>query len=69
MLGDGIARHNLGQYEAQKGNTNRAVKHWIIAATGSDWIQGFHGEYPPKAFVGHATKADYEKALSFEGLP
>jgi len=31
--GHPIARHNLGCHEWNNGNTERAVKHWIIAAT------------------------------------
>ena len=35
MLGNGSGRHNLCWYEyegKEKGNANRAIKHWIIAA-------------------------------------
>jgi hypothetical protein len=33
MAGHEIARCNLGTTEAQSGNMERAVKHWIIAAS------------------------------------
>ena len=34
MAGDEVARLNLGCMEAQSGNMGRAVKHWMIAASG-----------------------------------
>jgi TPR repeat protein len=33
MAGHDDARNNLGSMEAQSGNTERAVKHWMIAAS------------------------------------
>jgi TPR repeat protein len=33
MAGDEVARNNLGTMEAQSGNMERAVKHWIISAS------------------------------------
>jgi hypothetical protein len=34
MAGHEAARCNLGTMEAQSGNVERAVKHWMIAASG-----------------------------------
>ena len=59
--GDVCARHNLGIYEYNAGNMNRAVKHWMIAAAaGSDKsLTNIR-----RCFMdGHATKDDFEKAL------
>jgi TPR repeat protein len=36
MAGHEVARNNLGIMEAQSGNMERAVKHWIIAASGGN---------------------------------
>ena len=36
ISGHPIARYNLGCHENAKGNTERAVKHWLIAATLGD---------------------------------
>jgi len=38
MAGHEEARSNLGTIEAQSGNMNRAVKHWIIAASAGHHI-------------------------------
>ena len=55
------ARHNLGYLEHEAGNTNRAMKHWMISAAAGDddslkLIQQFF-------MSGHVTKDDFEKAL------
>ena len=61
MGGDAVARHNLGIWEENAGNMNRAVKHWMISAgTGDDGSL----KAIQKCFLdGHATKDDFEKAL------
>jgi TPR repeat protein len=33
MAGDEVARNNLGTMEIESGNMERAVKHWMIAAS------------------------------------
>jgi hypothetical protein len=55
------ARHNLGVVEAKAGNMSRAMKHWMIAA-GAGYDKSL--ERIRYCFLnGHATKADFEKAL------
>ena len=61
MKGNEIARHNLGAKEADAGNWDRALKHWMIAAGSGfnpslKYIQDFYSN-------GRATKEDYTKAL------
>jgi len=61
MGGDEMARHNLGNAEVRAGNTERALKHYMIAVgSGHDaslkTIQKLYSS-------GCATKADYMKAL------
>jgi len=61
MMGNETARHNLGSMEARTGNTDRALKHYMIAASAGDndsliQIQDLYSN-------GHATKDDYMKAL------
>lgn len=61
MGGDATARHNLGVFERLKGNFDRAIKHWMIAAA-----FGFEVSLTSmrEAFMnGHATKAQYVRAL------
>jgi len=61
MGGCVYARHNLGVDEENQGNMNRALKHYMIAASG-----GYHGSLKfIKEFYtdGYATKEDYTKAL------
>jgi hypothetical protein len=36
MAGHEVARHNLGCKENKSGDKERAVKHWIIAASSGD---------------------------------
>jgi len=61
MAGDEDARYNLGALEAEIGNINRAIKHWMIAATAGE-------DLSMKAIKealghGHVTKDEYEKTL------
>ena len=59
--GHEIARYNLGIIEGRKGNTSRALKHYMIAAE-----CGYNDSLKEirKLYVnGHATKDDYAKAL------
>jgi TPR repeat protein len=37
MAGDEASRFNLGCLEAQSGNIERAVKHWIIVASAGNY--------------------------------
>ena len=61
MMGDIMARHNLGVWEENAGNTSRAMKHWMISASaGYDKALKVIREYFLK---GHVTKDDFEKAL------
>ena len=61
MLRNCMARHNLGSYEAGKGNMKRAIKHWIIAA-GTGHKKSL--DTVRRSLMNEsATKADYEKAL------
>ena len=59
--GDIISRNNLGCLEAQEGNMDRAMKHFIIsAAAGHDKsLKAMQQGY----LDCHATKDDFEKAL------
>ena len=61
MAGDAMASYNLGIFERDRGNMDRALKHLIIAvAVGHDralkLIQYLFSN-------GHASKEDYTKAL------
>jgi len=55
------ARHNLGVLEENKGNTDRAVKHYMISAKGgySNSLIQIKGLYSK----GHISKDDYTNAL------
>jgi len=61
MKGDMLARHNLGVKEAQKGNFERAIKHFMIGAKSG------HNESMEKIqqlySLGILSKDDYTKAL------
>ena len=61
MGGDAEARHNLGCFEEEMGNRNKAINHWMIAAgAGFDLSLSAIRE----AFSrGNATKDDFETAL------
>jgi len=54
ILGDEIARFNLGVHEKKAGNMDRALKHYMIAA---------RKEFKDMYSNGNATKDDYTKAL------
>lgn len=65
IAGHATARNNLAMYELQKGNMDRAVKHFIISAK-----QGFDSFlYPPLDYVkqgfakGLVSKEEYAAAL------
>ena len=61
MNGDALARFNVGAMEAQSGNWNRALKHYMIAVKGgtAKSLSNIKNIYSR----GHATKDDYAKAL------
>ena len=61
MGGDVLARHRLGLEEEEKGNMDRAIRHYMIAARSgdSDSLNMIKKLYTN----GHATKEDYTKAL------
>ena len=61
MGGISEARHNLGCSEANAGNWDRALKHFMIAAGSgyNDSVKGIQQLY----LDGNATKEDYAKAL------
>ena len=61
MGGDGEARHNLGVGEIQKGNINRALKHWMIAVRDGN-AQSLESIKNTCEF-GFTTKDTYSKAL------
>ena len=61
MQGHVIARHNLGSLEGQKGNYDRAVRHWLISAKmgHKDSIENIKRIF----MAGGATKEQYAEAL------
>ena len=61
MVGNVDARHNLGIFEKNEGNMERAVKHFMIAAGAGcdDSLKQIRNCFTN----GHATKDDFEKAL------
>ena len=61
MKGDVYARYNLGNNEAQAGNYERALRHYMIAIRSGNpnSLEVFKLMYSN----GHATKEDYTKAL------
>jgi len=61
MRGHVMARHNLGCYEGQAGNMDRAMRHYSISAKAGykNALNGVHTLYSH----GYATKDDYAKAL------
>ena len=61
MGGIVTARHNLGVVEGNKGNMDRALKHWMIAVKGGDYNSLKNIEI--LASGGDATKDDYANAL------
>ncbi|EJK46184.1 hypothetical protein THAOC_35160 [Thalassiosira oceanica] len=61
MLGDPMARHNLGKYEREHGNYDRAVRHFLISAKMGD--ENSLEDIKELFKEGHATKSQYGKAL------
>ena len=61
MAGNDIARHNLGVEEAELGNMNRALKHWMIA-TKDGCVESLES-IKTLGHEGHATKDDLYKAF------
>ena len=61
MRGDAMARYNLGVIEANLGNLERALKHWMIAV--KDGKSGTLKCIKALYSNGDATKDDYAKAL------
>ena len=61
IKGDADARHNLGINEKEAGNTERALKHHMIAVGGGD--NDSLGTIKQMYSKGYATKEDYTKAL------
>ncbi|KAL7525312.1 hypothetical protein ACHAXR_000949 [Thalassiosira sp. AJA248-18] len=61
MGGDVTARYNLGVFEGQAGNINRAMKHLMISARlgHDDSLKQIQNGYS----YGHVTKDEFEKAL------
>ena len=61
LAGDSISRHNLGNTEGRRGNMDRALKHFMIAAGSGD---NDSLENIKQLFMdGDAMKDDYAKAL------
>ena len=61
MQGHVQSRHNLGHYEGQQGNPDRAVRHWLISAKMGDKDSL---EMIKKGFMaGGVTKEQYAEAL------
>ena len=55
------ARHNLGYFEAQAGNVDRAMKHFMISA-GAGYDESL--KVIREGFLyGHAAKDEFERAL------
>ena len=63
MKGHVYARHNFGSIEGNRGNTNKALRHWMIAVKdgGSNSLQEIKKMY----MNGDATKDVYNKALQY----
>ena len=61
MGGCMMSRHNLGVMDCEKGNMDRALKHYMIAVRGGDSnaVKGVQELFKR----GYATKDDYSKAL------
>ena len=56
-----MSRHNLGMFEKQEGNMDRALKHFMIAIGGGE--SSSLEEVKELYSKGHATKDDYTTAL------
>ncbi|KAL7537672.1 hypothetical protein ACHAXR_009267 [Thalassiosira sp. AJA248-18] len=61
MGGCEVSRHNLGLDEVKKGNIDRAMKHWMIAA--ATGCENSLGNIRMGLMCKHATKLQYEEAL------
>jgi len=63
MRGNVEARHNLGSFEANAGNYDKALKHWMIAVRDGDpdALESIKKMYER----GYATKDDYATALRY----
>ena len=61
MLGSVAARYNLGLNEGKTGNTDRALKHFMIGTKSgqNESLKKINELYK----LGYATKEDYTKAL------
>ena len=59
--GNMFARHNLAMFEGQAGNTEKAVKHYLIAVSFGDEIS--LNKIKELFRYGEVTKDDYTKAL------
>ena len=61
MGGDVLARHRLGLEEEEKGNMDRALRHYVIAVRSGDTES--LNKIRELFTNGDATKEDYTKAL------
>jgi TPR repeat protein len=61
MAGCATSRLNLGVDDANDGNFDRAIKHWLIAASSGD-IRAVN-DIKKAMIEGHATKDHYARAL------
>jgi len=61
MMGNETARHNLGAKEADAGNWDKALKHWVISARGgnANSLSNIKQMYSD----GYVSKEDYTEAL------
>jgi TPR repeat protein len=67
MAGDVVARFNLGCIDANAGNFDRAIKHWLIAASFGDI--GAVNNIKNEMIKGHATNDQYAQALHQYQVP
>ena len=56
-----MSRHNLGSYELEVGNMDRAMKHWMISA--GNGCEESLNSIRAELMRGSATKCEYETAL------
>ena len=61
MLGNAEARHNLGCYKCNRGDYDRAVRHFLISAKMGDKVS--IGKIKELFRKGYATKEQYAEAL------
>jgi len=62
MMGDVVARHNLGNIEKKAGNIDRALKHYMIAVR-SGYAKSLEKIKELYSNGDDATKEDYTTAL------